>query len=172
MRAIDNKSETFAASGAPPIRRRQRQGGHSMVEVALLAPWIFILFAAVFDLGFYSYAVIATQNAARSAAMYTSKSPFYAGDLTGACQIARREMQGLPNVPASLSSCVANAGAITDALPIAVSVDANWAPPDFAPAGSCTRVVVTYRSPQMFPLPGLMGRMTVTRIADARVRDN
>ncbi len=47
----------------PTSKRRQRGG--SLVEVALLAPWIFFLFVGIFDFGFYAYAAICTQNAAR-----------------------------------------------------------------------------------------------------------
>ena len=148
------------------------QAGHAVVEVALMAPWIFLLFAMVFDIGFYCYAVIATQNAARSGVMWTSRSSSYVVDLTAACEIARRELRGLPNVSAALNACAPNAAAITDALPIAVEVAAILGPDlPLSPFGAA-QVSVSYRSPQLFPLPGLMGRMTVTRIAEARVRDN
>ena len=150
--------------------RADSRAGHAVVEVALMAPWIFLLFAMVFDIGFYCYAVIATQNAARSGVMHTSRSSSYVVDLTAACQIATRELRGLPNVSAALNTCAASAGAITDSLPIAVAV-AAIAGPDATTLGAA-RVSVSYRSPQLFPLPGLMGRMTVTRIAEARVRDN
>lgn len=152
------------------VIRANPSTGHAVVEVALLSPWIFLLFAAVVDLGFYSYAMIATQNAVRSAVMHTSRSSSYVTDLTGACQVARRELQGMPNVSGSLSNCAASANTVTDAMPIAVTV-AAISGPDATPLGAA-RVAVTYRSPQLFPLPGLMGRLTVTRVAEARVRDN
>ena len=135
-----------------------------------MAPWIFLLFAMVLDLGFYSYAAIATQNAARSGVMHTSRSSSYVTDLTGACEVARRELRGLPNVSGALAVCAASPGAISDSQPIAVQV-AAVAGPDATTLGAA-RVTVTYRTPQLFPLPGLMGRMTLTRIAEARVRDN
>lgn len=152
------------------LARADSCAGHAVVEVALMAPWIFLLFAMVFDIGFYCYAVIATQNAARSGVMHTSRSSSYALDLTAACQIARQELRGMPNVSVALNNCASSAGAITDALPISVAVAAIPGP-DATTLGAA-RVSVSYRSPQLFPLPGLMGRMTVTRIAEARVRDN
>ena len=153
--------------------RADSRAGHAVVEVALMAPWIFLLFAMVFDIGFYCYAVIATQNAARSGVMWTSRSSSYVVDWPTACQIAIRELRGLPNVSAALNTCAANAGAINDALPIAVAVVAIIPGPDVPPSPfGAAQVSVSYRSPQLFPLPGLMGRMTVTRIAEARVRDN
>jgi Flp pilus assembly protein TadG len=157
-------------AGEARMRRGRRERGHAAVETALMAPWIFLLFVVVVDLGYYSYAVISTANAARSAVMYTSRGPSYVTDLTGACQIARRELQGMPNVGANLTVCAASAGTVSDSQPIAVTV-AAISGPDATPLGAA-QVAVTYRSPRLFPLPGLMGRMTVTRVAEARVRDN
>ena len=51
------------------LRRRKGSRGSSVVEVALMAPWIFFLFVGVFDCGFYAFALIGTQNAARQAAL-------------------------------------------------------------------------------------------------------
>lgn len=149
--------------------RRSRKGlgcqcGHAAVEAALMAPWLFLLFAMVFDIGFYSYAVIGTQNAARSGVMYTSQGTSYVSHLSRACDIALRELRGMPNVSASLTSCAVN-NAVSDANPIAVGVAAITGQ-DSWPAA---RVTVTYRTPPFFYLPGLTSRLTVTRISEARV---
>lgn len=157
-------------SAARRVRRKRGERGHAVVETTLMAPWLFLLFAVVFDLGFYSYAVIATQNAARSAVLFTTRETGQTTNTTMACQIALRELRGMPNVSASNVSCAAAAGSVSDSNPIAV-VASSIAGPDASALGA-GRVAVTYRSPQLFPLPGLMGRMTVTRIAEARVRDN
>jgi Flp pilus assembly protein TadG len=45
-----------------------RRAGNSIVEFSLMAPWILFLFAGAFDWGFYAYALISVQNAARVAA--------------------------------------------------------------------------------------------------------
>ena len=91
------------------------------------------------------------------------------------CQIALRELRGLPNVSSTMTVCAANKGAITDANPVAVELS-TVPGPDTATSGTATQgagqVAVTYRSPQLFPIPGLMGRMTVTRVAEGRIRDN
>ena len=158
------------ARGRRGGRYIRNRAGHAAVEMALMSPWIFLLFIMVFDLGFYNYAVIATANAARSGMMYTTRSPSYVLDTTTACQIALRELRGMPNVPSTMSTCAANKGAITDANPVAVEL-AAIAGPDATSLGA-GQVAVTYMSPQLFPIPGLMGRMTVTRVAEGRVRDN
>lgn len=164
-------------AGRARVRRRRREHGHAAVEAALMAPWIFLLFLAVFDLGFYSYAVIATQNAARSAAMHISRSTTYVNDWTRACLVARRELQGMPNVGTGLTNCLSNPASVDDNNPIAVQVQtltqvqAVDAPASATADPWAARVQVTYRSPQLFPLPGLLGRITVTRFAEARIRD-
>src|SRR5262249_52325353 len=88
-------------------QRRRPSRGHSVVEVALLCPWIFFLLAGILDVGFYSYGLIAAENAARAAVEYTSKSTTTAADSAGACQYALDGLQALPNVR-TLSSCSAS----------------------------------------------------------------
>lgn len=129
-----------------------------MLETALLSPWIFFLFAGIFDVGMYGYALISTQNAARAAAVFTSTTTAKAADSARACQFALSEMNALPNVRA-LSSC--------NSLPLIVSASLVPVGADGAPASS---VSVTYQSPQLIPIPGLTGRLTVTRTAQMRVR--
>lgn len=129
-----------------------------MVETALMAPWIFLIFLGVFDFGFYAYAAISTQHAARIAALYTSASPTSAGDNTGACYYALQALKDLPNVGVGVTSC--------NVLP--VHVTASSIPGvDGAPA---SQVSVTYQTVPLFPIPGLMGQMTITRTAQVRVQ--
>ena len=52
-------------------------------------------------------------------------------------------------------------------LPLIVSASLVPVGADGAAASS---VSVTYQSPQLIPIPGLMGRLTVTRTAQMRVR--
>src|SRR5690349_5397528 len=82
---------------ARPVTRRGRKG-NAMVEVALLAPWIFFLFIGVLDVGFYCYALMAVGNAARVAALQNSVGLGSANDSAGACLAAARELQSLPNM--------------------------------------------------------------------------
>ncbi|HXI40297.1 MAG TPA: TadE/TadG family type IV pilus assembly protein [Bryobacteraceae bacterium] len=138
-------------------RGRWREHGHAVIEVSLMAPWIFFLFVGTLDLGFYSYAVIATQNAARVAAAQTSATPTTAIDNTLACNFALTELNVLPNTR-SLTTCAA--------LPVIVNatsfVDADGA--------TATRVDVTYQTINMIPIPGLTGRLSITRNAQMRLR--
>jgi len=40
-----------------------------------------------------------------------------------------------------------------------------------ADGAASSRVAVTYQTPQLFPLPGMTGRLTVTRTVELRVRN-
>lgn len=135
-----------------PKRRR----GHAALEFALLSPWIFYLFFGTLDLGFYSYALISTENSARVAAQYTSKVPGKLEDAAGACTYVLAELSGMGNVH-NLTSCTA--------LPLIVSVTAVK---DFDGADASS-VAVTYQTAPLIPIPGLRGRLTVTRVVQMRV---
>ena len=136
---------------------RRGQRGHAVIEVTFLAPWIFFLFMGTIDFGFYSYAIIATENAARVAAMQTSKNPTTAADQTLACNFALSELNVLPNTR-TLTTC--------GALPVIVNattfVDADGA--------TASRVDVTYQTILMIPIPGLTGRLSITRNSQMRLK--
>ena len=152
----------------------RRRSGHAVIEASLLAPWIFFLFVGVFDFGFYSYAAISTQNAARIAAMQTSDNTMTAADDKLACQYAVQELQMLPGIPkvTSLPStpvCPTVPSGITQTFALAVDAQSVTGP-DGAPA---TRVAVTYRTLQLVPIPGLMqGRMQLTRVVEMRLKES
>jgi hypothetical protein len=65
----------------------------------------------------------------------------------------------LPNVASGVTGC--------SALPVQVTATAVPVGLDGAPA---SRVAVTYQSVQLFRIPGLMDRMTMTRVAEMRVQ--
>lgn len=137
--------------------KTKRRAGSALVEVTLLAPWVFFLFIGVLDFGFYAYSIISTQNAARAAALYTSSNSFSAGSQAMACQYVKGEMVALPNVDPA-SACLSG-----NLIVAAQSVTG----PDGSPA---TRIIVTYQTIPMIPIPGLAGQMTITRIAEMRVK--
>lgn len=138
--------------------RRKKQKGHAVLEAAFLMPWIIFLFVGAFDMGFYCYALICIENAARVGAMYTSSSSTTVSDASTACTLALGEMNYMSNL-AGVTSCTS--------LPLIVTANSVTGP-DSAPA---SEVAVTYQSNQMIPIPGLlMGRLTLTRRAQMRVR--
>ena len=128
-----------------------------MVEVSLLAPWMLLMFAAIFDFGMYSRALIMVENAARAAVLETSMSVDAADDSYLACRVVRSQLKTTANA-GKLSSC--------DAAPLVVSVASGVDSEGFA----TSRVSVAYNTPPMFALPFMPGKMTLTRTAEMRVK--
>jgi hypothetical protein len=161
--------------------RTDRARGSAVVEAALMLPWLAFLFVGLLDFGFYAYAAICTQNAARAAAMRTSYN-LKAQQFAYANSAAVGELNGLPNM-SGVSACAASPGSISGSQPCAVvlnTLTCATAPlcADCGAATTCietpppssVQVAVTYRSLPMIPIPGiLMGQMTLTRIAEMRI---
>ena len=147
----------------------RRESGSAIVEVALLAPWIFLLFLAIFSFGFFMYAGISVANAARAAVLEMGRRNGNSLDAVLACSIVKEELKYLPNsVDFRNGTC--------SALPLIVAVgNAGAAVPGKNADGTdngallAARVEITYQSIQLFPLPWMTGRMTLTRQADIRV---
>ncbi len=138
--------------------RRKKRSGSAIVEATLLVPWFFLMFAGVLDFGFYAYALIATQNAARVAALYTSSSDTAIDDAATACTYVRQEMSSLPNTR-TLTDC--------SALPLKLEVAETT---EGAPPHKVSLVTVTYQTVQLFPIPGMTGRLTAVRRVSMRVK--
>jgi hypothetical protein len=133
--------------------------------MALMAPWIFFLFMGVLDFGFYLYAAINTENAARMAAMYTSSSIGTAADSTGACTYVLQEVGSLPLTGGTPSTCGANP--VTVLAEQIAPLDGEPSPPVYA-----SRVTVTIQTVPMIPIPFVMGQYTISRQAVMRVKDD
>ncbi len=82
--------------------KKKRSRGQALVELAIVAPWIFLMFIYAVDTGFCLVAAIGVQNAARAAALYyaTTSSPTF----SNACTVVTNQLQSLPNPPANCSS--------------------------------------------------------------------
>jgi Flp pilus assembly protein TadG len=134
-----------------------RQRGHAIVELALMCPWILLLFLGLVDFGFYAYAAITTQNAARVAVLVTASSPATAASQTAACLAVREEMQQMTNYSSLPAGC--------GALPLLVQTTQVVGPD----GENASRVLVSYRTVQLFSLPFFPGQMTITRTAEMRI---
>ena len=136
-----------------PLRSKHSERGNSLVETALMSPWIFLMFIAILNVGFYAYATICTQNAARVAALAVASSDV--AGTTEACTAVRLEMANLPNAN-EFGTCT------SDTLQVTVAADTV--------AGEPTRrVTVRYRTIPLMPIPGLTGRLTFSRSAEVRL---
>ncbi len=144
-------------------RQMKRHGiqrrGNSLVEVTLLAPWIFFLFVGVLDFGFYAYTFISTENAARAAALLTSRSKTAASDQLDACRIVRTELQWAAYGRTFSPTC--------DAAPLQVTATLQPTGLDGAPAAEVT---VVYRTMSMIPIPGVLAKeFDITRTVQMKV---
>ena len=162
------------------IKRKRRESGSSIVEVALLAPWIFFLFVGIFDFGFYSYAAICTQNAARAVALAAAQTATAA---VTPCNAALGEMRMLPNVGYNPGFSCGSGTTVTQSAPVAVCVGAlskTAATVCGLPSAVCADctlntaatsqfATVTYQTIPFVPIPGLLtGQLTLTRGAEVR----
>jgi Flp pilus assembly protein TadG len=164
-----------------PIRRKQRESGNSIIEVALMSPWIFFLFVGVFDLGFYAYAVICTENAARAAATQTASSANVGVGVE--CDAAWNELKGLPNVASLPQNCTQAPVTVTrKTLCTQATVQPSTivcTAPGCADCGgtsdplgqaASSQVSVTYQSGLFIPIPGVLtNQLNITRIVEARI---
>jgi len=151
-------------------RKQAAQRGHAIIEVSLMAPWIFFLFMGTLDFGFYAYAAIATENAARVAVAQTAHDVDTAVDTATACTYALGELKSLPNMRTVTTCvigglCATSAPAVTSTNPAGVTV-CQVAGPDGA---ASAQVSVTYQTIPMIPIPGVTGQLTLTRTAQMRV---
>jgi Flp pilus assembly protein TadG len=74
------------------IGSKRPRAGQAIVELSLLMPWVFFLFASPMDFGFYYNPLISTQNAARVAALYTAQCAGTVAGQATACQRAQLEL--------------------------------------------------------------------------------
>lgn len=137
------------------IRSRR---GNNIIEFTFLVPWYLFLFVGAFDMGLYSYALIGVQTAARVGALSCSASSTTCPDTTIPCGFALDQLRGLPNVGTSLSTCTS---------PVTVSVSY----PNGPDGNAAAQVTVTYISPALAKIPGLLpGQYTATRTVIMRLR--
>jgi hypothetical protein len=128
-----------------------------MMELALFSPWIIFLFVGTLDWGFYAYSLITLETATRNAASWNANHAI-PNDSVTACTIVTNEMQTLINMT-GVSTCGGTS---------AVSVSASQVTgPD---TENAAQVAVTYTSPQMIPIPGLLTKQfTITRVVTMKL---
>lgn len=160
-------SKSYSAACAHPrcldCRISTGEAGGAVVEIALLMPWIVFLFVGILDVGFYSYAMIVTENAARVSALQASVSSAASSDSNNACVVALQEMSSLPNT-VGLTSC--GSGTVSTSAPVSVVATSV----DHGGGDISSRVTVMYQTLPLIPIPGILpSQMTLSRSAEVRV---
>lgn len=153
---------------ATSAKKRGRRG-NSIIEFSLLLPWFIFLFTGVFDFGFYAYALIAVENAARVAVLHSAANAATAVDQSGACTLAAQELTGLPNVgPSYGGTCSADPITVTSAYcDSSTPCSGSTGSVDGGPAAYVT---VAYHMPPLFRIP-IAGVARITRTAEMRLRE-
>lgn len=140
--------------------REYRRRGHAAIEAAVLVPAFIFCSIGVFDAGFYCWALIATQNAARAVAVYamTVYGANATPSATIACGYALQTLRGAPNVGSSLSACTA------------APVQVTFSQVNDAFAKPAATATVVYQTIPLLPLPGIVaGQLTITRTVQMRI---
>jgi Flp pilus assembly protein TadG len=132
--------------------RRASQRGQAAMEAALMLPWLVYCFIGCFDLGFASYSLISTQNAARTGAVwgaYSSANAASANFTSTACGYALDELRYAPGVGSGTTTC----GGSSPVSVVASAVSGN-------DGQSAVSVTVTYAL-SLIVIPGILNKNLV-----------
>jgi Flp pilus assembly protein TadG len=133
---------------------RTKRSGSSVVEFAFILPWFVFLFVGVLDLGFYNYALITAQSAARTAALFTSSSTSASTQADLACSYVYDQLTSNINLSGS-TTCVS-----PSPISLTTSVDSN------TDGNAASTVTIQFTSPLMIPIPGVLpAQVTIARKA-------
>jgi Flp pilus assembly protein TadG len=139
---------------------RTKRTGSSVVEFAFLVPWFVFLFVGVLDMGYYNYALITAQSAARTAALWTSSSVGASTQPDQACLYVYDQLTSNINLTGA-TTCSG-----TSPISLTTSVDTG---PDGTPASAST-VTVQFTSATLIPIPGLLpANIPVVRTAQMMI---
>jgi Flp pilus assembly protein TadG len=139
---------------------RRTRGGNAVIEVALMAPWIFFLFVGVLDFGFYAYAFISVENAARAAVLLTSQSKTSASDQQDACALVLVELQYAAYGRTLPTTCQADPLVVNATLLTNGGLDTKDA----------AQVEVRYTTIGMIPIPGVFaGSFVIDRVWQMKI---
>lgn len=139
-----------------------------------MAPWLIFLFVGAMDWGFYAYALIATEAAARVGCLYASTSSTTATDTTTVCQnYALNQLRRMSNVGTSMTSC-ASGSSVSASSPVGVSATLLSAGTS-ADGNPAAQVSVTYMTPIFVPVilnrsTVIPRQVTITRTVQMRLR--
>ncbi len=158
----------------PPPRRRQANSGQSLVEVALMLPFLLLLLIGVIEIGRYAYIGILVGNAARAGAAFGTQNNVQSVNTVGIKNAAVNDFvsNGQPGSALTVNSAVTcgcdNGGVVTTA---GCSAATN------PTAGTCAAghwvVILTVTASgtfnSLFNYPGIPSSIAISRAASMRV---
>lgn len=169
MRKLDN------APNGLPMRKRCRvvrwsESGQSLIEVAVLLPFLALLMLGVIELGRYAYIGILVGNAARAGAAYGTESLPQSVDTVNISLSAQNDFQNNGQSGLTVSSSVScgcdSGGSVTSSACVGTG------------AGTCASghwvVIVSVTASgtfnSLFNYPGIPASITISRTSSMRVR--
>jgi Flp pilus assembly protein TadG len=150
---------------------RQPRSGQSIVEVALMLPFLLLLLLGVIEVGRFLYIGILVGNAARAGAAYGTQSLVKSVDTTGISTAAKNDFQnngqgvGTLTVTSSVSCGCDSGGTITaqacTGVGAGVCAAGNWS--------VTVSVTASGTFSALFSYPGIPTSMTISKTAVMRV---
>jgi len=169
MRRLDNCPDGLSMIKRCQVARRS-ESGQSLIEVALLLPFLVLMMLGVIELGRYAYIGILVGNAARAGAAYGIESLPQSVDTVNISLAAQNDFQnngqsGL-TVTSSVSCGCDSGGSVTSSACTG------------AGSGSCASghwvVIVSVTASgtfnSLFNYPGITSSITISRTSSMRVR--
>jgi hypothetical protein len=108
MKSPQNANSAPQKDSVRSARRRAKQGGQSVLEIALLAPVLLLMLVGAIEIGRYAYFAIEATGAARAGVQYGAQSLVYSKDIpgiTGAASNDAPELQRLNVTATDLCAC-------------------------------------------------------------------
>jgi Flp pilus assembly protein TadG len=118
--------------------------GSSAVEFAILVPWFVFLFIGILDMGYYNYALITAQSAARTAVLFTSSSTSASTQTAAACSYVYDQLT--MNINLMGATTCSSPSPISLTTSVGVGPDGNQA----------STVTIQFTSATLIPIPGLL----------------
>jgi Flp pilus assembly protein TadG len=162
-------------------RRKQRQRGQALVELAFVLPMLLVLVLGVIEVGRYAYIAILVGNAARAATAYGAQSLPQSADTNGITAAAVADFQSNGQDPTLLKVPAANQATSCGCDNGGTVTSFNCDPKVYAAAGTCPAgghwvvtlsVTANGTFGSLFNYPGIPSSITVSRASSMRVAQN
>jgi len=147
--------------------RARRERGNAIVEFAVMAPLLAVLFFGVIQTAFYGVAFVSVENAARAAAMRNSFGTDSAADQSAACTIVTEELASVLKTSGALPTPGCSSAPLVVESKLCgngVACSGTQMSADGKPAASVT---VRLTLPSWIPLPFIS---QIVRRAEMKVR--
>lgn len=178
MKPISEDTAKAVGKLGAGVRRQSRDSGQSMLELALMLPFLALLLLGIVEMGRAIYYTIAVNNAATAGAEYGSQSSTKtAGDYTGMQNSATMDANFSAMSATGTRGCTCdngNGNSCVYPVPSPSTCDPNSGNYVSCTGGTvveCVQVTTTANFSPLFSYPGLPSSFTANGKAVMRVRN-